>query len=126
MPNTSTLPRLAKAIRLATNAFSVSLGSPNAFPSSLRRASALSSPLCRAIAGARCFRTTHLRKQNVPPDLERFWMGHHDEEIADRYSKLKLDVAFRQEVTLRIGLGFELPVENGVIGPNGLRSSMNG
>jgi hypothetical protein len=33
--------------------------------------------------------------------------------------KLKHGVAFRQEVTKRIGLGFELPLESGIVGPNG-------
>jgi hypothetical protein len=39
-------------------------------------------------------------------------MGHASEEVGDLYSKLKEDVAFRQEWTERIGLGFEL-VHNG-------------
>ena len=46
-------------------------------------------------------------------------MGHEDEEIGDRYSKLKDDVAFRKEVVERIGLGFELPSKKVVVGPNG-------
>jgi integrase len=78
----------------------------------------LNQPKC-GVHSFRRFRTTHLRKLNVPRDLERFWMGHDEEEIGDRYSKLKYDVAFRQEVTKRIGLGFELPVQSGVVGPNG-------
>lgn len=52
-------------------------------------------------------------------NLEHFWMGHEDEEIGDRYSKLKDDVAFRKEVVERIGLGFELPSKKVVVGPNG-------
>jgi hypothetical protein len=35
-------------------------------------------------------------------------MGHAPEEVGDLYSKLKDDVAFRQEWADRIGLGFEL------------------
>ena len=62
-----------------------------------------------------------LRKNNVPKDLEHFWMGHDDEEIGDIYSKLKQDVAFRKEVAERIGVGFELPSKNLVVGPNGLK-----
>ena len=46
-------------------------------------------------------------------------MGHEDEEVGDVYSKLKEDVSFRKEVAERIGLGFELPSENVVVGPNG-------
>jgi hypothetical protein len=42
-----------------------------------------------------------LRKNDVSKDLEHFWIGHEDEEIGDRYSKLEdLEdiVAFRKEV----------------------------
>jgi len=60
----------------------------------------------------RRFRLTWLRKNGVPKDLERIWMGHASEEVGDLYSKLKEDVAFRQQWAERIGLGFEL-VHNG-------------
>jgi len=60
----------------------------------------------------RRFRLTWLRKNGVPEDLGRFWMGHASEEVGDLYSKLKEDVAFRQQWAERIGLGFEL-VYNG-------------
>jgi integrase len=56
----------------------------------------------------RRFRLTWLRKNSVPKDLERYWMGHAPEEVGDLYSKLKDDVAFRQEWAERAGLGFEL------------------
>jgi integrase len=56
----------------------------------------------------RRFRLTWLRKNGVPKDLERYWMGHAPEEVGDLYSKLKDDVAFRQEWAERAGLGFEL------------------
>ena len=80
----------------------------------------LNQPRCGAHAFRR-FRLTHIRKHAVPKDLERFWMGHEDEEIGDIYSKLKEDVEFRQDWTTRIGLGFELPSEKAPIGPNGRR-----
>ena len=60
----------------------------------------------------RRFRLTWLRKNGVPKDLERIWIGHASEEVGDLYSKLKEDVAFRQQWAERIGLGFEL-VHNG-------------
>jgi integrase len=78
----------------------------------------LNQPKCGAHAFRR-FRLTWLRKNDVPKDLERFWMGHEDEEIGDRYSKLKQDVRFRQAVAKKIGLGFELPPPNRVVGLNG-------
>ena len=56
----------------------------------------------------RRFRLTWLRKNNVPKDLERYWMGHAPQEVGDLYSKLKDDVAFRQEWAERVGLGSEL------------------
>jgi integrase len=56
----------------------------------------------------RRFRLTWLRKNGVPKDLERYWMGHAPQEVGDLYSKLKEDVAFRQIWVERTGLGFEL------------------
>jgi len=35
-------------------------------------------------------------------------MGHASEDVGDLYSKLKDDVAFRQEWAEHVGLGFEL------------------
>ena len=56
----------------------------------------------------RRFRQTHLRMNHVGKDLEHFWMGHGDTEIGDRYSMLKRDTVYRQDVVSRIGIGFEL------------------
>jgi integrase len=80
----------------------------------------LNQPKCGAHAFRR-FRLTHIRKQGIPKDLKRFWMGHDDEEIGDIYSKLKVDVEFRQDWTTRIGLGFEIQCEKASTGPNGPR-----
>ncbi len=60
----------------------------------------------------RRFRTTHLRKNRVPEDLLRFWIGHADKNVTDAYSRVKDDVAFRQLCAANAGLGFELPAEN--------------
>jgi integrase len=57
----------------------------------------------------RRFRLTWLRKNRIPADLERFWMGHENETVGDDYSKLKDDVAFRLEHAEKVGLGFEIP-----------------
>jgi integrase len=35
----------------------------------------------------RRFRVTHLRDQSVPEDILRFWIGHADKSVTDRYSK---------------------------------------
>ena len=62
-----------------------------------------------------------LRKNDVPKDLEHFWMGHEDEEIGDRYSKLKDVVAFRKERKnfWKDWLGFRASIQKHVVGPNG-------
>jgi integrase len=70
----------------------------------------------------RRFRLTWLRENAVPKDLEHFWMGHADEEIGDLYSQLENNIKFRKEVAERIGLGFELPSKNAVVGPNELKT----
>jgi Phage integrase family. len=61
----------------------------------------------------RRFRFTWLRKNGVPKDLERFWMGHAPEEVGNLYSKLKDDELYRQHWAERIGLGFTI----GQLGP---------
>src|SRR5260370_40926064 len=37
----------------------------------------------------RRFRTTHLRKNRVPEDLLRFWIGHADKTITETYCKVQ-------------------------------------
>jgi integrase len=56
----------------------------------------------------RRFRLTHLRKQRVPEDLIRFWMGHADKTVTDGYSRLKDDREFRQQVAESAGIGWVL------------------
>src|SRR4029077_15274471 len=58
--------------------------------------------------GFRRFRVTHLRKQKTPEDLLRFWIGHGDKTVTDRYAKLCEDVAFRKAQAERVGTGFNL------------------
>lgn len=58
----------------------------------------------------RRFRVTHLRKQGVPEDLLRFWVGHGDKTVTDRYAKLRQDTEFRKAVAERAGIGFSLEV----------------
>jgi integrase len=67
----------------------------------------------------RRFRITHLRKKGVPEDLIHFWLGHAGKSVTDHYSKLRDDLEFRKEVTVRVGLGFELPSQKTVVGLNG-------
>ena len=46
-------------------------------------------------------------------------VGHAGQDMSDLYDKAKNDVQFRKEVAERAGLGFELPAEKSVVGPNG-------
>jgi integrase len=64
--------------------------------------------------GFRRFRLTWLRKNRVPGDLERYWMGHADQEIGDRYSKMEEDAEFCEQLADAVGLGFALPGANPV------------
>jgi integrase len=67
----------------------------------------------------RRFRITWLRKNSAPEDLITFWHGHAGKTVTDSYSKLRDDVEFRKQVANKVGLGFELPSEKAVVGPNG-------
>lgn len=52
----------------------------------------------------------HLRKNRVPWDLEKFWIGHANKDVTDKYaSQLKEDVEWRKDVAEKTGLGFALP-----------------
>ena len=73
----------------------------------------------------RRFRTTHLRKNRVPEDLLRFWIGHADKSVTDAYSRVKDDVAFRQLCAANVGLGFEVPAENPAEKPVVARKARN-
>jgi integrase len=78
-------------------------------------------------SGAHAFRrfhTTWLRKQHAPEDLIRFWLGHPDKTVTDRYSKLKEGVAFRKKAAEQVGIGFELPNEKLEVAPNCTQSEL--
>jgi len=60
----------------------------------------------------RRFRITNLREFGVPEDILRFWVGHADRSVTDRYSKMKKRIPVRKEWAEKAGLGFNL-------GPNG-------
>jgi len=66
----------------------------------------------------RRYRVTFLRRQAVPEDLIKLWMGHADASITDSYSKLREDVAFGKEVVERVGIGFKLSEEKALVVPN--------
>lgn len=56
----------------------------------------------------RRFRASVLRKERVPEDLLKFWLGHA-RTLTDTYaSQLREDVAFRQQWAECAGLGFSV------------------
>jgi integrase len=69
----------------------------------------------------RRFRTAHLRKNRVPWDLQKLWLGHANKDVTDRYAEqLKEDVQWRKEVAESAGLGFKLPNVESSVGLLGL------
>jgi len=75
------------------------------------------SELASGAPAFRRFRTTWLRKQRAPEDLIRFWLGHANRSVTDRYSKLKEDVTFRKKIAEQVGIGFELSAEKSEVAP---------
>jgi integrase len=65
-------------------------------------------------AGATCgfhalrrFRAETLRRERVPEDLVRFWLGHASASVTDTYANgLREDFIWRQDWAQRTGLGF--------------------
>ena len=69
----------------------------------------------------RRFRTAHLRKNRVPWDLEKFWLGHANRDVTDKYAgQLKEDLDWRKSVAEKTGLGFNLPNPESPVGLLGL------
>lgn len=59
----------------------------------------------------RRYRNTYLRNHTQCPEgLRKFWMGHADEDMGDRYDKICEDLPFRLEMAEKCGLGFDLPL----------------
>jgi integrase len=59
----------------------------------------------------RRFRSEVLRKNRVPWQLEKFWLGHASRDISDRYAEgLSADLQWRKEVAQQTGLGFAISV----------------
>jgi len=60
----------------------------------------------KAFHSFRRFRVMHLRKNRVPWDLEKFWIGHANKDVTDKYAaQLKEDVEWRKDVAEKTGLG---------------------
>jgi integrase len=69
----------------------------------------------------RRFRASQLRRFRIPWDLEKFWMGHANRDVTDKYAEqLKDDVEYRREWVEKAGLGFALGPK---VGTNGSKSA---
>jgi integrase len=69
----------------------------------------------------RRFRAAHLRKNRVPWDLLKLWLGHANKDVTDRYAEqLKDDVDWRKQEAEKAGLGFKLPTVESSVGLLGL------
>jgi hypothetical protein len=55
------------------------------------------------------YRVSHQHGAACPEDIIRYWIGHADASMTDRYSKLADDGAVRREWADRVGTGFEMP-----------------
>jgi integrase len=59
----------------------------------------------------RRFRSEVLRKNRVPWQLEKQWLGHAGRDISDRYAEgLSDDLQWRKQVAQQTGLGFSIPL----------------
>jgi integrase len=75
----------------------------------------------KAFHSFRRFRTAHLRKNLMPWDLQKLWLGHANKDVTDRYAEqLKEDVVWRKQEAERAGLGFRLPAIESSVGLLGL------
>jgi len=75
----------------------------------------------KAFHAFRRFRTAHLRKNRVPWDLQKLWLGHANKDVTDRYAEqLKEDVEWRKQEAEKAGLGFKLPSIESSVGLLGL------
>jgi integrase len=69
----------------------------------------------------RRFRTSWLRKARVPWDLEKFWIGHANKDVTDKYAEqLKGDLEYRQEWAEKVGLGFSVGTNGTKLEPDPL------
>ena len=75
----------------------------------------------KAFHAFRRFRTAHLRKNRVPWDLQKLWLGHANKDVSDRYAEqLKEDVEWRKQEAEKAGLRFKLPSIESSVGLLGL------
>jgi integrase len=72
-----------------------------------------------AHAGLHAFRharTTMLRKQGTPEDLQKLWLGHSSLRTTDRYSHTDQELDYRRKAASNVGLDL-------IIGPHGPKNT---
>lgn len=57
----------------------------------------------------RRYRLTHVSRTDCPIPLRRYWAGHAQQHVEERYIKLLRDRAYRLDWAERVGMGFKLP-----------------
>ena len=82
------------------------------------RQSSTTSKSLRAFHSFRRFRTAHVRKNRVPWDLQKLWLGHANKDVTDRYAEQLKEG--RKEVAESAGLGLKLPNVESSVGLLGL------
>jgi len=81
----------------------------------------------RGFHSFRRYRNAFLRNSHCPDGLLKFWMGHANRDMSDRYDRVRDDVQFRKDVARSMGVGFELPktlTSNPVLGVNGRQAEV--
>jgi integrase len=63
----------------------------------------------RGFHAFRRFRNTFLRQSHCPDGVLKFWMGHAEANMSDRYDRSREDVQYRKDVAKSMGVGFEFP-----------------
>ena len=127
-PSLSAMLKAFIAERKSDLLFQTKNGKPISQPNTLKRSlHPILKKMGRAKAGFHSFRryrVTHMRKNRVPEDLLRFWIGHADRSVTDGYSMVKADVAFRQLCAANLGLGFEIPSPVPEVAPSCTQTSL--
>jgi hypothetical protein len=63
----------------------------------------------RGFHSFRRFRNTFLRQSHCPDGVLKFWMGHAEVDMSDRYDRSREDAEYRKDVAQAMGIGFEIP-----------------
>jgi hypothetical protein len=68
-----------------------------------------SNSACRLRSASARFFQDSTEQAYEPEDILRFWIGHADVSVTDRYSKMSKRIQSRKDWAEKAGLGFNLP-----------------